>query len=332
MPGLNRLLALGAHGVLAAEALAGRQRLSILIFHRVLPTPEPVYPDGPDAAQFDRLMTRVARQYRVLSLGDALSHLQQRTLPRRALVITFDDGYADNAELALPILKRHGLTATVFVTTGFLDGGCMWNDRIIHMFRRCTHDSVDLAALGLPVLPLASVAQREHTIVTVLKCIKYMPLGDREQALSRVAAATGVASHPQGLMMTTAQVQQMHRAGIELGGHTVHHPILTELDRASAGAEIAQGRDRLQQMVDAPIEVFAYPNGRPGQDYAAEHVQLVRQAGFKGAVTTAPGTSAPGDDLFQLPRFSPWDTDPDRWAARLVSSRLQRRFDTVAVA
>ena len=105
----------------AVDAAAGR-RLSILIFHRVLPRPDPLFPDEIDAAQFDRLMALVAGGYNVLSLGRALPLLATSQLPPRALVITFDDGYADNAEIALPILRRHGLVATFFVASGFQIG------------------------------------------------------------------------------------------------------------------------------------------------------------------------------------------------------------------
>ena len=327
---LGHLIGFGWRSALMAEAALGSQRLSILIFHRVLAGPEPIYADGLQAADFERLVARIAGAFTVLRLGDALTHLQQGSLPTRALVITFDDGYADNADLALPILQRHGVAATFFIATGFLDGGCMWNDKIIHMLRHTRLDAVDLAGIGLGRLALGTVAQREQAIGQVLKHVKYRPLSQREDLLARLALATQVASRPEGLMMRSEQVQQMQAAGMEIGGHTVHHPILTELDATEAAAEIRQGRHRLQSLTDAPVDVFAYPNGKPGQDYASVHVDLVRQAGFRGAVSTAQGTSAPGDDLFQLPRFSPWDADLDRWLARLVAGRRRRHFDVVA--
>lgn len=326
---LNRLLGLGGRAALLAEAAVGRQRLSILIFHRVLAAPEALYPGGPDAAQFDQWMTRVARSFNVIGLAEAAGRLAQRALPPRALVITFDDGYADNAEVALPILLRHGLRATFFVSTGFLDGGCMWNDQVIHCLRETTQEHLDLSELGLGSLAMSTAAQREQAIDVTLKRVKYMPLAERELALASLCRVTQIDSTPLHLMMRSEQVQLLHRHGMEIGGHTVHHPILTELPAAEARDEIQRGRTHLQNLVDAPVDVFAYPNGRPGQDYAAEHVNMVRQAGFTAAVSTAPGVATAGADVFQLPRATPWDQDPDRWMARLVAGRTPRRFDAV---
>src|SRR5438067_10198380 len=104
------------------------QRLSILVFHRVLPQQDPLFPDEMDAQRFDKLLALLKSCFNVVSLRDGIDGLRRGKLPSRAVCITFDDGYADNAEIALPILQRHGMPATFFVATGFLDGGRMFND------------------------------------------------------------------------------------------------------------------------------------------------------------------------------------------------------------
>jgi hypothetical protein len=93
------------------------------------------------------------------------------------------------------------------------------------------------------------------------------------------------------------------------------------LHSATALAEIADGKHRLEEIIGAPVTLFAYPNGKPGQDYAAEHVRMVREAGFSAAVSTAAGVAAEGSDLFQLPRFTPWDRKPAAFALRLLLNR-----------
>ena len=124
---------------LALTSPAGtRGRLSILIFHRVLPRPDPLCPDSPDASQFEAQMRWVRSWFNVLPLRRAVGMLYEGTIPARALAVTFDDGYADNEEIAAPILKRLGLGATFFVSTGFLEGDTMWNDRVIEAVRGCT--------------------------------------------------------------------------------------------------------------------------------------------------------------------------------------------------
>jgi len=303
------------------DALLG-QRLQILMFHRVLAQPDALFPGEMHAARFDRLMGIVAKAFSVLTLGQALSFMPERRLPRRALVITFDDGYADNAEIALPLLQRHGLVGTFFVSTGFLDGGRMWNDTVIETLRRTSRSDVDLAEFGLGAMPLSTPDQRRRTMEALLPKVKYMTLPERQQALDRLRQLAGAPPLPAGPMMTTAQVQQLQRSGMEIGGHTVRHPILALLPDAEARAEIADGQAQLQTRLDAPIDVFAYPNGQPGRDFDARHVDMLRQLGFRGAVTTAAGTAGAAADPFRLPRFTPWDVAQWRWTARLLSRRL----------
>src|SRR5665213_2379474 len=126
-----------------------RAKLSILIFHRVLPQRDPLFPGEAFAKQFDALIEHVAARFRVLPLAYAIEALKQGTLPSRALAITFDDGYADNLTIAAPILQRHGVSATVFVATGYLDGSCMWNDLVIEAFRSTRHAELDLQSMNL---------------------------------------------------------------------------------------------------------------------------------------------------------------------------------------
>ena len=121
--------------------------------------------------------------------------------------------------------------------------------------------------------------------------------------------------------MRDDQVRQLHRAGMGIGAHTAHHPILASLPAAAARGEIAAGRAALEAIIGAPVPLFAYPNGKPGTDYRAEHVRMVRELGFEGAVSTAWGADAEGD-AFQVPRFTPWDRTPGRFLARLCRNLL----------
>ena len=92
-----------------------RARLSVLIYHRVLARPDPMFPEQIDAARFTMQMELLSRRFNVLPLAEAVQRLQSNSLDSRSACITFDDGYADNYTIALPILKRHGLTATFFI-------------------------------------------------------------------------------------------------------------------------------------------------------------------------------------------------------------------------
>lgn len=302
-------------------APAGAQaRLSILIFHRVLPQHDPLFPAEVDAARFDDICRWVSRWFNVLPLSKAAALLAQKRLPARPLVITFDDGYADNHDIALPILQRHGLCASFFVATGFLNGGRMWNDTLIEAIRLTRASSWDLGGLGLPGLgqiPLHSVTEKRAAIKAVIGACKYLAAPARSRAVADIARKADVAL-PDALMMQDAQVQQLHRAGMEVGGHTVNHPILARLPLEAARQEIVAGKQALEVLLQSPITSFAYPNGRPGQDYLPEHVDLARAAGFTTAVSTAAGAASARSDLLQLPRFTPWDQAPWAFALRMA--------------
>lgn len=296
-------------------------RLSVLIFHRVLRAPDPLFPDEVDAARFKQLCGWARQWFNVLPLQQAIARLREGSLPPRALAITFDDGYADNHDVALPILQAAGLSATFFVATGFLNGGRMWNDTLIEAVRAARLPALDLSAAGIPgldTLPLSTLAERRAGVMTLIRGCRYLPPAQRAQAVQAVAQAAGAAL-PDDLMMRDAQVRALHRAGMGVGGHTVNHPILARLDAAAARQEIAQGKAQLECILQAPVPLFAYPNGRPDEDYRAEHVQMVREAGFEAAVSTAWGSAGRDGDPYQLPRFTPWDRR--RWAFGLRMGR-----------
>ena len=294
-----------------------RGRLSILIFHRVLPRPDPLLPDEPDAAGFEAQMRWVRDWFNVLPLARAIEALYAGSLPARALAITFDDGYADNEELAAPILQRLGMTATFFVSTGFLGGGCMWNDRVIEAVRGCDAPQLDVGALGLGRLALGSAAERRQAIGALLKGIKHFDQERRNEATDAIVAACGGRPSP-ALMMQPEQVRSIRALGMDIGAHTVTHPILARLGAGAARAEMTRGKAALEGLIGEPVELFAYPNGVPGQDYAAEHVAMARECGFKAAVATSWGAASVRSDRFQLPRFTPWDRSRLRYGVRLL--------------
>lgn len=298
-----------------------RASLSILIFHRVTPAVDPLFPGEPDAARFDDICGWVRRWFNVLPLDQAVQRLRARDLPARAMAITFDDGYADNHDVAMPILQRHGLNATFFVASGFLDGGCMWNDLVVEAVRRCQAEELRLPErLGLTqsVFPLRDWSQRRRAVDFLLPALKHRPPAQRQADAEAVMRAAQGASTPSDLMMTSAQVAGLARGGMLLGGHTVTHPILSTLSEDEALAEMRGCRERLADIAQQPVDLFAYPNGRAGDDYTARDVALLPRAGYTAAVCTMPGAAQAGADLFQLPRFTPWDRPRLRFGLRLA--------------
>jgi peptidoglycan/xylan/chitin deacetylase (PgdA/CDA1 family) len=258
----------------------------------------------------------LAAEFNVLPLGEACARLARGALPARAACITFDDGYADNEQVALPILKRFGLPATFFVSSGFSDGGIMFNDGVIEAVRRAPAGPHDLSSLGLGRYSLSDSSTRRAAVDALLGHLKYRQVGERRALVEQLAEKMG-STLPKNLMMSPAQIRRLHDAGMEIGGHTVNHPILASLDEDQARAEIVDGKRRLEDIIAAPVSLFAYPNGKPGVDYGPRDVELVKKAGFAAAVSTIGGVAGRSSDIFQLPRFGPWDRNPRRLAARL---------------
>lgn len=296
-----------------------RGRLSILIFHRVLAEADPLFPDEPTATDFEVRMRWVRDWFNVLPLGQAIDKLYAGNIPSRALAITFDDGYADNEETAAPILRRLGMTATFFVSTGFLGHGCMWNDQVIEAIRGTEAKEIDLVPLGLSRYPMTSVADRRQAVSAVLTGIKHLEPGRRQSVTDAIVAAAGGRPSPT-LMMQPAQVRSLRTLGMDVGAHTVTHPILTRLSPDAALDEMSRSKHDLEQILGEPVKLFAYPNGVPEQDYTVAHVAMARECGFSAAVSTAWGAASTRSDRFQLPRFSPWDRTRLRYGVRLLGN------------
>jgi peptidoglycan/xylan/chitin deacetylase (PgdA/CDA1 family) len=157
----------------------------------------------------------------------------------------------------------------------------------------------------------------------VLGTLKYAPRREEvARKVLRAAKGDGVPSP----MLTRESLRGLEWYGIDVGAHTVTHPILARVSTDEAWREICTGKRELEELTGRPVTLFAYPNGKPGRDYADEHVRIVREAGFAAAVTTAWGAAGSASDPFQLPRFTPWTRTP--WKFDLLMLRnLRDDFD-----
>lgn len=296
-----------------------RGKLTTFIFHRVLPKPDPIFPGEPDAARFDQILGWITSWFNVLPLDVAVERLKTGRLPPRAAAITFDDGYADNCTVAMPILQKHKLPACFFVATGFLDGGRMWNDTVIESIRACRDKHLDLTAIDLGNHAIGSATEKRVAIEAIIGRIKYLPVNER-LALTEKLTEAASASPPSDLMMTSAQVTELYAGGMQIGAHTVSHPILARTSISEARQEIADSKLFLEKLLQTRIGLFAYPNGKPGGDYLPEHAVLVSELGFDAAVSTAWGVADFNTSAFEIPRFTPWDKSRLGYATRLLKN------------
>lgn len=304
-------------GDIIAPREKGKGRLCIINYHRILESSDPLLESEPDINTFRWEMELLADCFNVIPLHDAVQIMKTERMLPRAVCITFDDGYRSTHDLALPILKELNLPATVFITTGYMEEGNMWNDRIIEAVRHLPCGQYNLSESGLGTYTIQTLQDRKHAIQKLTEDAKYLPPKERlDLTLLLESFAGGVFN--QGHMLTREMVCTLAQQGIEIGGHTVTHPILTSLDDKDAFYEIEGGKKQLEQITGKPVRLFAYPNGKVGMDFDERHVAMAKEAGFTAAFTTALGSATHKNDPFQLPRSRPWDSTPFLFGLRLL--------------
>lgn len=272
--------------------------LTILAYRRISAQPDPLFPDAIDARRFEQHLRVLTRWFRVMPLGAALARLRAGALPPRAACITFERGYAASAEVALPLLQRFGVGATFFVASGLLDGAGLWDDAIADVLRNATGARLNLGRSGFGSYDIGCIVRRRAVLAMLTAALAGLAEDERG---ARVAA---MARRFTPVMLSADQVLALHRAGMEIGAHPAGHPVLTALSNAAARNAIAAGRAGLQEILQAPVDLFAYPGGLPGHDFERRHAAMLREQGFKAAVCCASGAVRRHSDLFALPRLA----------------------------
>jgi peptidoglycan/xylan/chitin deacetylase (PgdA/CDA1 family) len=265
------------------------------------------------------MVATLKERHEIIPLADAIRAAATGALPRSSVSITFDDGYADNYTNALPILEKHQAAATFFVATAFLDGGIMWNDKIIETVRSMKSGPVSLDD-GIDFDLTSQPESRKALIARLISSWKHLDPATRQDHVDRFARHAQ--AMPDDLMMTSEQLRAMSRSPLaEVGGHTDTHPILLSQPENEAHSDIATGKRKLNEITGTAPRIFAYPNGKLGRDFSQVHVDAVREAGFEAAVTTDMGCLTRNTDPFLVPRFSPWTRNRIKFQLDLMRAR-----------
>jgi peptidoglycan/xylan/chitin deacetylase (PgdA/CDA1 family) len=299
---------------------------TILIYHRVHPHPTPFMIDAMPPERFERQMRHLARAYRPMPLDELATRSLEGTVPRGAVAVTFDDGYADNATHALPILQRYGIPVTVFLATGCIGSDRIpWHDEVLLAFEGTRRKDFRLPITGGAPLPLATETDRAFAASHALATLKPLPEGERLAAVAAIRDELGSGAGygvEMPLMLDWERVRAMRRADVRFGAHTVTHPILSRVTPERARGEVVESKREIERELGEEVTLFAYPNGRP-EDFTDETVALVRAAGFRAAVTTSFGANESGSDPFRFRRGTPWEADAARFALKLAYYRLR---------
>jgi peptidoglycan/xylan/chitin deacetylase (PgdA/CDA1 family) len=316
--------------------------VAVLMYHRVRETDVDPWRTCVSPSRFHEQVAYLSRRYTVMSLASLADALAHGNLPRRALVLTFDDGYTDNLHTAKPILEQLGAPATFFVTTGALDGAReFWWDELARVFlepgrlpRTFTVDVGD----GLDGWNLGdqadygpdacrrhrdwNVYRREnptprHALLRALYQHLYrLPSATKRSVLDRVFAWAGLAPEPRPShrALSPDELLEVERGGlVDVGAHSVTHPVLTALGRDEQREEMARSKAVLESVLGHAVTSFAYPHG--AHDDAT--VELAREAGFTTAVTVKGFKVDRRTDPLRVPRM-----DVGNWGAKELGARL----------
>jgi len=286
------------------------QGLITLNYHRIGDRSQTSIDSGVFSAtpeRFEEQLNYLKAECDVIRVADIADVLTQGS-KRRCVLITFDDGYVDNYEVVFPALKRVGLPAAIFLTTGFLDQRLVsWWDEIAWIVKQSTRDVLMLPESWQIEGLNRSADQAEVVIRRLLRLAKSLAPESLADFLNDIAEAAGTGRAPRNAetapWMTWDMVREMHRGGIDFGGHTVTHPVLSTCTLDQQRLEIQQSKTRIEQELGVPVTAFSYPVGQPWS-FTAESVRLAREARYQYGFSFFPGYSTYKSDRLDLRRVA----------------------------
>lgn len=279
-----------------------RRDVRILAYHRVL---ESADPDGfrfdpelisASAEAFRTQVAAVKRDYSPMRFDELAERIERgREIPRRAVLITFDDGYDDNYRVAFPILRDLGVPAMFFVSTGHIDSGRPYAyDWLVHMLCATAHERLRAPELDIDRTLPTALEQRRALAAALLDRVKTLDAAAQQTLISRLEAEWGMpsaAGHPDCRPMDWAQLREMHRDGMEVGSHGVDHRMLAKLPDAELREEIFGSKSAIDQALGADIGVLSYPVGGPDA-FDGRVVAAAREAGYRMACSYIAGAES----------------------------------------
>lgn len=329
--------------------LKTQPRALILLYHRITeidfdPQLLCVVPQN-----FNEHLQILKHSYNPISLQELSRNLLEGQVPHRAVVITYDDGYADSLYQAKPLLEQHGIPATVFVSTGSIGQfqEFWWDDleRVLLQpgnvperlsltvngnnyswefgASRLYNDSDYQNYCSWNILALEEPTAR-HEIYRVLHRLMLLLTPKHQQEILRklvVWAGIDSAGRKTHRVLTSEEVRQLSSKGfVEVGAHCRTHPVLSAISKESQQEEIQQSKRELELLLGQPIKSFAYPYGTRS-DYTRETVMIVQKTGFTCACSNFADVVLRGTDRFQLPRYA-----VRNWTGQEFARRLQEWF------
>jgi peptidoglycan/xylan/chitin deacetylase (PgdA/CDA1 family) len=296
----------------------------ILLYHRVAVSSVDPFKLSVSPGHFRDQMATLRKWASPMALQELVSAAARGQLPLRAVAVTFDDGYLDTLETALPALEEHDVPATVFITTGN-PGMPFWWDRISYQILTAPEQSrpIELEVEKRSyhwTMNGASARERGRILRQIHGLCCRLPLDSRDLVVHQVGKWSARDLPDAERALTRDEIRQLAASKvISIGSHTVNHPVLSLLSVEAQRSELERSRRDLELVVGKPVTTMSYPFGLPGTHYNRRTVQVAREAGYICACAACTDVVHPKSDPLQLPRY--WIND---WSGERLIRRLQR--------
>lgn len=284
------------------RSIMGKQEICILGLHRVLSEGELARSNSFRGLilrerTFSELLKYLRDSFQVLSMGAFLDGSWASAVSTKPMcVITFDDGWKDNYTTAFPLLKEYDIPATIFLVTNLVENGArFWVERVNEAWKNPASRRLISEGVERP----AQRKGEEVELEEVVEYLKHMSMAERKRRLDTILSEEPARQEDVDRNMTWDQAVEMSRNGIEFGGHTVHHPLLTFEDDETVARELQTAKRTIEAKLGVKARAFCYPNG----DWNDRVRKKVEEAGYECAFSVRTGWHSLGDDLFSIRRI-----------------------------
>ena len=280
-----------------------KSRTAVLMYHRVCPNNNGWSFETIKPHIFEQQMEYFCRKYEILSLADLIQYIYARRgkLPKKSIVVTFDDGYLDNYLYAYPILNKYHIPATIFLTTGHISSDRLfWWDKVGYIIQNTNKRQLNFEELGY--YSLQSAKGKNKAQKTITEALKHINEDRKNLLIEKFAQIAGV-DIPSGLakelILSWNKIKEMNSDGISFGAHTVNHPILTNMSLEQAKWEIIQSKKDIEKELGKEVNTFSYPNGNSNP----EIIKLIKENGFSCSVSIGSRLIRMSDNIYALGRI-----------------------------
>ncbi|MGF2734993.1 polysaccharide deacetylase family protein [Marinobacter sp. DUT-1] len=287
-------------GGLKFTKFLSRHHPKILMYHRITDLPDN---EGIPIELFQQHVDLIREEFEPMTLSELLTRKERSTIPENAVVVTFDDGYADFADKAFPILAAAKVPATLFVTTGFVNGDIwLWPDQIRYLITHTSVPELKLSAISETFDLMSSRTEVWNVVANYCLTVSNEKKIKIIDEMSRRLEVPLPQKAPEGYEAASwTQIKKMVTQGLDVGSHSISHPILTKLSNNQLVMELQNSKKKLELETGKLINIFCYPNGTV-YDFDENVKRLLEEVGYQYGVSAYP-SRIPLEDNWCINRY-----------------------------